>query len=264
VLLVIVNTSVVESVRRAAHGTEIGLWRKNDAADGWVERDSRERVGRFTGRGKRLARFSWLCETPASSLDRRIPVHPCRRTGAWMIETERTVRRRQRRRPRSLCADGTDGPRHGRRGRPERQSEAGRPGPAATPSVVGDEAQAPRAPRRRPISVVDDDESIREALESLLRSAGFEVDVFSSAEQLLNSGRLSEVGCLIVDVRMPGMTGLELQRRLASSGSRIPIIFITAHGDEAAREQALRAGAAAFLRKPFSDQALLNALEAAL
>ena len=111
---------------------------------------------------------------------------------------------------------------------------------------------------------MDDDESMREALESLLRSAGFEAEVFASAEALLSSNRLSEVECLIVDVRMPGMTGLQLQRRLVSTGSRIPIILITAHGDDAARAQALGAGATAFLRKPFSEQALLDAVQAAL
>lgn len=132
------------------------------------------------------------------------------------------------------------------------------------PSRRGDEARAARTHRRSLISVVDDDESMREALESLLRSAGFDVEVFASAPQLLSSSRLSAVECLIVDVRMPGMTGLQLQRELAATGSRIPIVFITAHGDDAARAEALRGGAAAFLRKPFSEQALLNAVQAAL
>ncbi|HXJ77798.1 MAG TPA: response regulator [Candidatus Methylomirabilis sp.] len=114
------------------------------------------------------------------------------------------------------------------------------------------------------ISVVDDDESIREALESLLEWAGFEVELFGSAHEFLSSTRLSEVACLVADVRMPGMTGLELQRQLAAAGFRIPIVFITAHGDDAARARALRAGAVAFLRKPFSEQALLDAVQAAL
>jgi FixJ family two-component response regulator len=111
---------------------------------------------------------------------------------------------------------------------------------------------------------VDDDESVREALESLLRSAGFKAEVFASAEQFLSSDRAREVDCLIVDVRMPGMNGLELQRQLAAGGLRVPIVFISAHGDELARAQALRAGAVAFLRKPFSEQALLNAVQAVL
>jgi FixJ family two-component response regulator len=126
------------------------------------------------------------------------------------------------------------------------------------------DAQEAHSPRRPLISVVDDDDSVREALESLLRSAGFKAEVFASAEQFLNSDRAREVDCLIVDVRMPGMNGLELQRRLAAGGSRVPIVFITAHGDELARAHALRAGAVAFLRKPFSEQALLNAVHAVL
>jgi FixJ family two-component response regulator len=111
---------------------------------------------------------------------------------------------------------------------------------------------------------VDDDEAIREALEMLLESAGFEVEVFASAQQLLGSSRLSEVACLIADVRMPGMTGLQLQHHLAATGPRIPIVFITAHGDDVARARALRAGAAAFLLKPFTEQALLDAVQAAI
>jgi FixJ family two-component response regulator len=131
-------------------------------------------------------------------------------------------------------------------------------------SGPGRDAQTVGTPRRPLISVVDDDESVREALESLLRSAGFKVEVFASAEQFLRSDRAREVDCLIVDVRMSGMNGLELQRQLAADGSRVPIIFITAHGDELARAQALRAGAVAFLRKPFSEQALLDAVQAVL
>ena len=131
-------------------------------------------------------------------------------------------------------------------------------------SGPGHDAQTAGTPRRPLISVVDDDESVREALESLLRSAGFKAEVFASAEQFLRSDRAREVDCLIADVRMPGMDGLELQRQLAAGGFRLPIIFITAHGDELARAQALRAGAVAFLRKPFSEQALLDAIQAVL
>jgi FixJ family two-component response regulator len=157
-----------------------------------------------------------------------------------------------------------DGPRHPAGDRPQRQPESDRQRPATTASGPGHDAQTAGTPRRPLISVVDDDESVREALESLLRSAGFKAEVFASAEQFLRSDRAREVDCLIVDVRMPGMNGLELQRQLAADGSRVPIIFITAHGDEIARAQALRAGAVAFLRKPFSEQALLDAVQAVL
>jgi FixJ family two-component response regulator len=114
------------------------------------------------------------------------------------------------------------------------------------------------------IAVVDDDEAIREATESLLRSVGFRAVVFPSAEDFLRSSHLQDTACLIVDVRMPGMSGLELQRQLAAANYSMPIIFITAHGDEEARARALRAGAVAFLDKPFSDEVLLRAVQAAL
>jgi FixJ family two-component response regulator len=114
------------------------------------------------------------------------------------------------------------------------------------------------------IAVVDDDEAIREATESLIRSVGFRAVVFPSAEDFLRSNHLQDTACLIVDVRMPGMSGLELQRQLASANYSMPIIFITAHGDEEARARALRAGAVAFLGKPFSDEVLLRAVQAAL
>lgn len=114
------------------------------------------------------------------------------------------------------------------------------------------------------ISVVDDNDSVRESLKGLIRSVGFAAEVFPSAENFLNSDHLNDTRCLILDVRMPGMTGLELQRRLAKSNPDIPIIFITAHGNEAARSQALKDGAADYLFKPFSERALLNAINAAL
>ena len=116
----------------------------------------------------------------------------------------------------------------------------------------------------RLISIVDDDESIREAIESLLRSVGFRVEGFASAEDFLRSEQLRDTACLILDVRMPGMSGLELQRQLATASSRIPIIFITAHGSEEARAQARQAGAVDFLNKPFSEEALLNAIHGAV
>ena len=114
------------------------------------------------------------------------------------------------------------------------------------------------------ISIVDDDESIREALQSLLRSVGFRAKTFASAEQFLQSDQIENTACLILDVRMPGMSGLELQRRLMATQCRIPIVFATAHGDEEARSRALQEGAVEFLLKPFSEEALLNAIQAAL
>lgn len=114
------------------------------------------------------------------------------------------------------------------------------------------------------ISIVDDDESVRDALDSLLKSIGYRTEIFASATEFLRLGHNEDTKCLILDVRMPGLSGLELQRHLVASGSSIPIIFITAHGDEAARAQALSAGAVAFLRKPFTEEALLNAVQAAL
>src|SRR5258708_23656016 len=111
------------------------------------------------------------------------------------------------------------------------------------------------------ISVVDDNDSVRESLRGLIRSVGFAVEDFPLAEKFLNSDHINDTRCLILDVRMPGMGGLELQRRLARSSRDIPIIFITAHGDEAARSQALQDGAVDYLFKPFSEQALLNAID---
>src|SRR4030095_6913689 len=115
------------------------------------------------------------------------------------------------------------------------------------------------------ISVIDDDDSVRQSLHRLIRSAGFAVRIFASAEEFLNSDHLRDTHCLILDVRMPAMNGLELQRLLVEAAIEIPVIFITAHGDEtAARSQALKNGAAGYLLKPFSKEALLNAINAAL
>lgn len=114
------------------------------------------------------------------------------------------------------------------------------------------------------ISVVDDDESVREALEDLLHSAGLEVATFASAEEFLGSRHLPTAACLILDLHMPGMGGLELQQRLARDGHRIPIVILTAHGDDNARTNALAKGAVAFMPKPFDGEALLRAVEAAL
>jgi len=114
------------------------------------------------------------------------------------------------------------------------------------------------------ISVVDDDASVRESLRCLIRSVGFAVEVFASAEEFLKSDHLHKTRCLILDVRMPGMNGLELQRRLTASHREISVVFITAHGDGAARSQALKDGAVDYLFKPFREEALLHAINAAL
>jgi len=114
------------------------------------------------------------------------------------------------------------------------------------------------------ISIVDDDDSLRNSLNNLIRSVGFGVQGFSSAEAFLNSNQLRDTACLILDVRMPGMSGLDLQRQLVATNCRIPIIFITAHGDDNARTRALEAGAVDFLYKPFREEALLNAIHTAL
>jgi FixJ family two-component response regulator len=112
--------------------------------------------------------------------------------------------------------------------------------------------------------VVDDDESVRRALRRFLKSVGFEVEVFDGADEFLSSGRLGNPGCLILDVKMPAMGGLELQRHLAGVGCTMPVIFITAHEDEEARSCALRGGAVDFLLKPFNDETLLRAIDKAL
>ena len=114
------------------------------------------------------------------------------------------------------------------------------------------------------ISVVDDDDSVRESLSGLIRSVGFGVMVFASAEEFLSSNRLLDIDCLILDVRMPGMSGIDLQRQLAATHTSIPVIFITAHGDEEARVRALNGGAVDYLLKPFSEEALLKAIDTAL
>jgi len=116
----------------------------------------------------------------------------------------------------------------------------------------------------RIVAVIDDDESCRTALKEMLRSAGLSALAFASAEDFLKSGRQRQTGCLISDIRMPGMSGLELQAKLNTDRCRIPTIFITAHGDEKMRMQALRAGAVEFLAKPFDDEALLERVRTAL
>ena len=117
---------------------------------------------------------------------------------------------------------------------------------------------------RRLVVIVDDDELVRESLNGLMKAAGFPSLTFASAEEFLKSGQQYHTACLITDIRMPGMSGLDLQARLNSERRRIPIIFITAHGDTNMRMQALRAGAVEFLAKPFNDDVLLDHVRAAL
>lgn len=114
------------------------------------------------------------------------------------------------------------------------------------------------------VTVVDDDESVRGALRGLLKHAGFPVLAFASAEEFLESGEQEKTACLIADIRLPGISGLELQSRLHKDHCNIPTIFITAHGDERLRMQALRTGAVEFLTKPFDDEALLESVRTAL
>jgi FixJ family two-component response regulator len=115
------------------------------------------------------------------------------------------------------------------------------------------------------VAIVDDDELVRASLQGLMKEAGFPALAFESAEEFLNSGEQAHTGCLIVDIRMPGMSGLELQSKLYKEHKhRIPIIFITAQGDEKLRMQALRAGAVEFLTKPFDDEVLLENVRAAM
>src|SRR6266480_1695727 len=114
------------------------------------------------------------------------------------------------------------------------------------------------------VAIVDDDDLMRSALQGLLKSAGLPAQAFASAEEFLKSGQQRQAGCLIGDIRMPGMSGLELQAHLNAERCKIPIIFITAHGDEKMRMQALRAGAVEFMAKPFDDEAVLESVRAAL
>ena len=114
------------------------------------------------------------------------------------------------------------------------------------------------------ISIVDDDALVREAIRRLIKSVGMNARAYASAEEFLSSNHAQDTSCLILDVQMPGMSGLELQQRLADSGYRIPIIFISAHSNGQIRDQAIGAGAVDFLFKPFSEEALVDAVHAAL
>jgi len=121
-----------------------------------------------------------------------------------------------------------------------------------------------RERKEKMVAVIEDDESYRVAVRRLLKAEGFSVQSFASAEDFLNSGRQHEIGCLITDIRMPGMSGLDLQARLNADRCLIPTIFITAHGDEDMRLQAMRGGAVKFMLKPFDGGTLLESVRVAL
>ena len=114
------------------------------------------------------------------------------------------------------------------------------------------------------VSIVDDDVSVRRSTRRLLHSAGLRVEAFASAEEFLMSGRAEETACLVLDLRMPGMNGLQLQRRLAEDSNPVPIVFVTAHSSPEEERQALQAGAIQFLQKPISKEVLLLAIRNAL
>lgn len=114
------------------------------------------------------------------------------------------------------------------------------------------------------IAIVDDDEPLREALGSVMKAAGFATNTFATAEEFLESTTQRETACLILDVRLPGMSGIELQQRLADADSTVPIIFVTAHGDASLRDLVMKSGAAGFLNKPVRSDALLREIQAAL
>jgi FixJ family two-component response regulator len=116
----------------------------------------------------------------------------------------------------------------------------------------------------RLIAIVDDDQSVQSALQDLIESEGLSTVCFGSAEEFLDSGAQDEAGCLIADIRMPGISGIELQAKLKADRCRIPIIFITAHGDSKMRVQAMRDGAVEFLTKPFDNAVLLETVQAAV
>ena len=114
------------------------------------------------------------------------------------------------------------------------------------------------------ISIIDDDESVREATRSLVRSLGYSTAVFASAEEYLQSDSVDDSSCLITDLHMPGMSGVDLQDRLIADGHQIPMIFMTAYYEEKVRDRVLDAGAFGFLRKPFNDESLIECLDKAL
>jgi len=117
---------------------------------------------------------------------------------------------------------------------------------------------------RPAVFVIDDDPSIRRSLDTLLRSVGLDVHLFSSAQEFMHARRPETPGCLVLDIRLPGMSGLTFQQELAKAGVALPIIFLTGHGDVPMTVRAMKAGAAEFLTKPFDDQVLLDAIYAAI
>ncbi len=130
--------------------------------------------------------------------------------------------------------------------------------------TIGSALRGQLGVRKNLISLVDDDESIRRTTTLLIESFGFRAATFESAERFLKSEQLHETSCLIIDIQMPGMNGLQLQSQLAAAGYKVPIIFITAYDKEESRQQALQAGAIAFLSKPFNDELLLETIRATL
>jgi CheY-like chemotaxis protein len=150
--------------------------------------------------------------------------------------------------------------------RPGGDADSQKPGSTRTPAEMGAAKAIRNVVRIEPslVSVVDDDESVRESLPDLLREFGFAARGFSSAEEFLASDCVGQTKCLILDIAMPGMSGPDLQRELTRRRQKIPIVFITAHGDETVRPRVLKQGAVECLLKPFSDTALLEALNAAL
>jgi FixJ family two-component response regulator len=114
------------------------------------------------------------------------------------------------------------------------------------------------------IAIIDDDDSVREAMKNLIHVLGYSVDTFASAEAFLNSSRLQATTCVITDVQMPGMSGVELQRSLSASGYSMPVIFVTAYPDEATRTRVIRDGAVGYLSKPLQQERLLDCLDRAL
>jgi FixJ family two-component response regulator len=131
-------------------------------------------------------------------------------------------------------------------------------------AVKSDSPLTNTLPRTGIIAIVDDDEPLREALSSVMKAAGFSTETFASAEEYLDAGARQSTACLILDVRLPGMSGIELQRRLADGNSEVPIIFVTAHGDHFLRDSVMKAGAAGFLSKPVRSDALLKTIRAAI
>jgi FixJ family two-component response regulator len=124
--------------------------------------------------------------------------------------------------------------------------------------------QGGTAPKAALIAIVDDDEWVRKSLARLIKAAGFRTQTFASAEDFVASGNYEESACIILDLRLPGMSGLDLQARLAAEHKLVPIVFVSAHDEPGVRTQAVQAGAVAFLGKPVDDRALLDAIDLAL